>query len=136
MSDMGRATRNIVSGYNRDQVFQGRLYAPERRALVTEFNGALPQGVTITRATWKTLDTAVAAMSAPQVLPGLRSAQVMVQAQYDGFCCIRLDALLSNGEQFVAHHVLQILPARYLSNDTWFNGPSQLVADAPVEPLP
>lgn len=128
MSDIGRATRNIVSGYNRDRVFQARLYAPERRVLVTDFNGAIPKGVTITRATWKTLDTTVAAMSSPSVLTGNRSAQVMVQAQFDGFCCIRLDVLLSNGEQFVAHHVLQILPARYLSNDTWTNGPSELVA--------
>lgn len=136
MSDMGRATRNIVSGYNRDRVFQARLYAPERRALVTDFNGALPNGVTIVRATWKTLDTTIAAMSSPSILEGERSAQVMVQAQYDGFCCIRLDALLSNGEQFVAHHVLHILPARYLNNDTWFNGPCELVAEPAPEPIP
>lgn len=130
MSDMGRATRNIVSGFNRDQVFQARLYAPERRALVTEFNGAIPKGVTITRAVWDTLDTFVAAMSTPSILAGGRSCQVMLTAQVDGFCCIRLTAELSNGEKFVAHHVIQILPARYMSTDVWANGPTQLVATA------
>lgn len=130
MADMGRATKNIVSAYNRDRVFEGRIYAPERRLLVTDFNGALPKGVTITRATWKTLDTTVAAMSAPSILSGNRSAQVMIQAQYDGFCCIRLDAQLSNGEQFTAHHVIRVLPARYLSGDSWVNGPSEISVEA------
>jgi hypothetical protein len=130
MADMGRATRNIVSGYNRDCAFQARLYAPERRALVTEFNGALPKGVTIMRAVWDTLDTFVAAMSDPEVLPGARSCQVMLTAQVDGFCCIRLTVELSNGEKFAAHHVIQILPARYMSTDIWANGPTQLTATA------
>lgn len=133
---MGRATRNIVSGYNRDQVFQGRLYAPERRQLVTDFNGALPKGVTIVRAVWNTQDTFTAAMSAPLILPGERSCQVLLQAQVDGFCCIRLDVQLSNGEQFSAWHVIQILPARYMSTDVWANGPGQLVAEIEPTPLP
>ncbi len=133
MADMGRATRNIVSGYNRDQVFQARLYAPERRALVTEFNGALPKGVIIVRAVWDTLDTFTASMSDPAIAESGRSCQVMLTAQVDGFCCIRLTVDLSNGEQFAAHHVVQILPARYMSTDIWANGPTQLVAE-PVGP--
>lgn len=130
MSDMGRATRNIVSGYSRERVFQANLYAFERRELVTDFNGAIPAGVSIVRAVWNTQDTLPVAMSDPSINPGGRSCKVMLQAQVDGFSCIRLDAELSNGERYSQWHVIRILPARYMSGDTWVNGPSQLVATA------
>lgn len=136
MSDMGRATRNIVSGYNRDRVFQARIYAPERRALVTDFNGALPAGVKITKATWNTWDNYPAVMAAPSIADSGRSCQVMVTAQVDGISCIRLAVELDNGERFVAHHVIQILPARYMQQDNWINGPTELVAYPVVPPLP
>ncbi len=128
--DLGRATRNIVSGYNRDRVFQSRLYAPERRALVTDFNGALPVCAKIVKATWDTWDNYPAVMASPSIAPNGRACQVMLTAQVDGVCCIRLSVELDNGERFIAHHVIQILPARYMQPDNWINGPTQLVATA------
>jgi len=126
VSDMGRVTKCIVSAFNRDRVHYGQIYSPEKRQLLTDFNGALPAGVTITKATWNTQDNWTGVMSAP-VVDG-RRCSVIVQAQIDGACCIRLDAELSNGERYCQWHVIRILPARYVVNDNWTTGPKQLVA--------
>lgn len=134
MSDIGRVTRCVVSAHNRDRVHYGQVYSPERRQLVTDFNGALPPGVTISKATWNTLDNWTGVMSDP-VVDG-RKVSINVQAQIDGACCIRLDAELSNGERYCQWHVLRILPARYVRNDNWITGPQQLVAFPPETPLP
>lgn len=126
MSDMGRVTKCIVSAYSRDRVHYGAIYAPETRQLLTDFNGALQAGVTITRATWNTQDNYNARMSTP-VVDG-RKASIMLAAQYDGYCCIRLDVDLSNGERYCVWHVIRIQPARYVVNDNFTNGPQQLTA--------
>lgn len=129
MSSIGRATRNIVSGYNRDRVFQASLYAAERRPLVTDLNGAVPKGVYINRAVWKTIDNYQAAMSAPAVIENGRAAQVTLQAQWPGTCCIRMDATLSDGSVMSCWHVIRILPALYMPSDSYQNGPTTLAVD-------
>ncbi|WP_312321199.1 hypothetical protein, partial [Stenotrophomonas sp.] len=126
VSDMGRVTKCIVSGYNRDRVHYGSVYAPERRQLLTDFNGALPKGVTITKATWNTQDGYNASMS-DGVVDG-RKAWITLAAQYQGYCGIRLDVELSNGERYSVWHVIRILPAQIMTGDTYQNGPSQLIA--------
>lgn len=126
MSDLGRVTKCIVSAYNRDRVHYGSVYAPETRQLLTDFNGALPAGITITKATWNTQDGYNARMFSPQVQG--RKAWIMLGAQFEGVCCIRLDAELSNGERYSVWHVIRIQPARIMAGDTYQNGPSQLVA--------
>ena len=123
---MGRVTTCLVSAFNRDRVHYGSIYAPEKRQLLTDFNGALPLGVTITKATWNTQDGYNATMSAP-VVQG-RKAWIMLAAQYEGYCCIRLDVELSNGERYCVWHVIRIQPARIMSGDIYQNGPEQLVA--------
>ena len=128
VSDIGRATRNYVSAHQRDRVHRASLYANEKRALVTDFNGAIPKERSIVSATWQTDDTSQCVMSQPQA--EARQVQVQVAAQYTGHCRIRVDATLDNGEVYSAWHVIRVQPAPYFSNPGWANGPSNLTANA------
>lgn len=122
--EIGRATRNHVSAYQRDRVFQASLFANERRCLVTNFNGAIPPGRTIARAVWQTLDQSQCVMSLPAI--NGREVQAMVSAQYQGRCRIRVDVTLDNGEIYSAWHVIRIQPAPMFNNPGWATGPSRL----------
>lgn len=124
--ELGRATRNYVSAYQRDRVFRGSIYAAEKRCLVTNFNGALPRGRTIVSARWQTWDTVNCYMASPAI--NGREVQVMVTAQYGGNCRIRVDVTLDNGEVYTAWHVIRVLPAPYFNNPGWVTGPSSLTA--------
>ena len=129
VSDIGRVTRNYVSAHQRDRVHRASLYANERRALVTDFNGAIPKGRSIVSATWQTDDTSQCVMSQPEA--EARQVQVQIAAQYAGQCRIRVGATLDNGEVYSAWHVIRVQPAPYFNNPGWVNGPSRLTAVAP-----
>ncbi len=122
--ELGRATRNIVSAYQRDRVFRSSLYASERRCMVTDFNGAIPPGRSIVKAVWQTPDTMQARMDGP-VIHG-RQVQVAINAQYTGESRIRVDVTLDNGEIYSAWHVIRVMAAPYFNNPGWTNGPSRL----------
>lgn len=128
MSDIGRVTRNYVSAHQRDRVHRASLYAKEKRALVTDFNGAIPKERSIVSATWQTDDTSQCVMSQPEA--EARQVQVQVAAQYTGHCRIRVDATLDNGEVYSAWHVIRVQPAPYFSNPGWVTGPRMLTAVA------
>jgi hypothetical protein len=122
--EIGRATRNYLSAYQRDRVFRASLYAAEKRCLVTNFNGAIQPGRSIVSATWQTWDTSQCVMSSPAISG--REVQVTVAAQYAGNCRIRVDATLDNGEVYSAWHVIRVQPAPYFNNPGWVTGPSSL----------
>lgn len=126
MSDIGRVTRNYVSAHQRDRVHRASLYASEKRALVTNFNGAIPKERSIVSATWQTDDTSQCVMSQPEA--EARQVQVQIAAQYTGHCRIRVDATLDNGEVYSAWHVIRVQPAPYFSNSGWVTGPRTLTA--------
>ncbi|NJB80303.1 hypothetical protein [Xanthomonas arboricola] len=128
MSDIGRVTRNYVSAHQRDRVHRASLYANEKRALVTDFNGAIPKERSIVLATWQTDDTSQCVMSQPEA--EARQVQVQVAAQYTGHCRIRVDATLDNGEVYSAWHVIRVQPAPYFNNPGWVTGPRTLTAVA------
>ncbi|WP_312707287.1 hypothetical protein [Stenotrophomonas sp.] len=130
MSDMGRATRNIVSGYQRDRIFRASLMASESRQLVTDFNGVIPKGRTIARATWQSWETITAAMSEPAI--DGTSVEVRITAQYSGRARIRVDVELDNGDVYSAWHIVRVMPAPYFENQGWVTGPRKLVATPPV----
>ncbi|NIJ86983.1 hypothetical protein FHY35_004033 [Xanthomonas arboricola] len=126
MNDIGRVTRNYVSAHQRDRVHRASLYANEKRALVTDFNGAIPKGRSIVSATWQTDDTSQCVMSQPEA--EARQVRVQIAAQYTGHCRIRVDATLDNGEVYSAWHVIRVQPAPHFNNPGWVNGPSRLTA--------
>lgn len=128
MSDMGRATRNIVSGYQRDRIFRASLFANESRQLVTDFGGAIPKERTITKAVWQTLDITYVAMSAPAI--DGRSVQVRVKAQWSGRSRIRVDVTLDNGDVYSAWQIVRVMAAPYFNNPGWSNGPQRLEVSA------
>ncbi|MGS0573464.1 hypothetical protein ACQR5V_21425 [Xanthomonas oryzae pv. oryzicola] len=137
MNDIGRVTHNYVSAHQRDRVHRASLYANEKRALVTDFNGAIPKGATIACATWETYDTSQCLMSEPAI--NNRQVQVQLTAQYSGNCRIRVDAELDNGEVYSAWHVIRVQPAPYFNSPGWANGPSRLhicVSDPNPNPSP
>lgn len=122
--EIGRATRNVVSAYQRARVFRSNLFASERRCLVTDFNGAIPKGRSIVRSVWQTQDTIQAAMSEPAI--NGRQVQVTITAQYSGESRIRVDATLDNGEIYSAWHVVRVVAAPYFNNPGWVTGPNRL----------
>lgn len=126
--EIGRATRNYVSAYQRDRVARSSLYASERRCLVTDFNGAIPKGRSIVKAVWQTPDTMQAAMSAPRISG--RQVEVTISAQYAGQSRIRVDATLDNGEVYSAWHVVKVMASPYFNNPGWSNGPQRLEVSA------
>lgn len=128
MADLGRATHNYVSAHQRDRVFNTCLFANERRSLVTDLSGAIAPGRTITRAVWQTREPSKCAMSAPAITG--RAVQVMIAAQHQGRCRIRVDVTLDNGEVRSAWHVIQVLPSPVFDDPGWSNGPSRLEAVA------
>lgn len=128
MSDMGRATRNIVSGYQRDRIFRASLFANESRQLVTDFGGVIPKERTITKAVWQTLDITYVAMSAPAI--DGRSVQVRVKAQWSGRSRIRVDVTLDNGDVYSAWQIVRVMAAPYFNNPGWSNGPQRLEVTA------
>lgn len=128
MSDIGRVTRNYVSAHQRDRVHRASLYANEKRALVTDFNGAIPKERSIVSAAWQTDDTSQCVMSVPELVG--RQVQVQIAAQYSGQCRIRVDATLDNGEVYSAWHVIRVQPAPYFNNPGWVTGPRMLMAVA------
>lgn len=123
-ADLGRATRNFVSGYQRDRVFRASFYAAEKRYLVTSFSGVMQGGRSIVSARWQTNDASNCYMASPAI--NGREVQVMVTAQYGGHGRIRVDATLDNGEVYSAWHVIRVQPAPYFNNPGWVTGPSSL----------
>lgn len=134
MSDMGRVTRNIVSGYQRDRVFRSSLYASESRQLVTDFNGAMPADRSIVQAVWQTWENQCIAMGPAEVSE--RSVQIRVAAQYSGRSRIKLDVTLDNGDVFSAWHIIRVMGAPYFDNPGWVTGPRKVVATIPAVELP
>lgn len=124
--EIGRVTRNYVSAHQRDRVHQGSIYASERRALVTNFNGAIPKGRAIVSAVWQTRDTLICAMSDPVVRT--REVQVSIAAQYSGEARIRVDATLDDGSIYSAWHVISVRAAPMFGGSGWIAGPSRLEA--------
>jgi hypothetical protein len=131
---MTRATKNIVSAYQRDRVFASSLYANESRELVTEFSGVLEPGDTpIVRATWDTYDTVFAAMSAPEI--DGTAVKVRIKAQYAGRTRIRVDVTTPSGDVYSAWHSIRVQGAPYFTNNGWVTGPQHLeVVILPLEP--
>lgn len=121
---IGRVLTNIVSAFQRDRVHYGQMYASEAQTLTTNFNGAIPKGATITSAVWQTDDTMTGYLSDAQIVG--RSVSVKVRAQHSGRCRIRVTITTDAGSVLPAWHVVRVLPAPYLGNEGWTNGPRRL----------
>lgn len=98
--ELGRVTREYVSAYQRGRIHNSRLIRGETRCLVANFNGAIPVGRTITTANWYCLQPYAVAMSNAQITADGRTTQVMIAAQSQGPCTIKVVATLDNGEQY------------------------------------
>lgn len=126
---MSRATKNIVSAYQRDRVFATNLYANEARDLVTDFNALIEPGQTIVRAVWDTFDTIFAAMSSPAI--DGNSVKVKIAAQYSGRTRIRVGVTLNTGTTYSAWHAITVDSAPYFNNTGWVTGPQHLEVVVP-----
>jgi hypothetical protein len=126
MADLGRATRDYASAYIRDRIFWTRLYAPEKRLLVSNLNGAIPKGVTITASKWQTNFPYSVVMSNPVIEADGRSSDLTVLAQLPGRGWIRATHTLSNGETYVQQYQVVVASQPYYVGDTYINGPVEL----------
>lgn len=126
--ELGRVTRAVVSGYNRDRVHQSRLFPSEKRCLVANFNGAIPSGRTIDRVEWRLDVVAYVAMSNPSISG--REVRVMIEACYWGTAAIRASVTLDNGEVYNQLFAVRVLDGPYFGAETTAAGPAVLIATA------
>lgn len=120
MVNVGRSTRAYVSGYQRARVHVGTVRRQEKRYLVADFNAAIPAGVTITSATWRTTNPWSMSMSLPTISG--REVSVLVDFQNSGRGAIKATITLSNGEVYnqLFEYIVRDAP--------WFDEPFALTA--------
>jgi hypothetical protein len=117
-TDLGRATRAYVSGYDRARVQQCRLYRFEKRCLIANFNGALGAARTIASAVWRIDAPWVGVISTPQITEDGRESSVLFASQLGGWANIRCEVTLDNGEIYNQVFRVNVREASYFFDDS------------------
>ena len=129
-AELGRVTRAFVSGYQRTRVHRSRLVRGEKRCLIADFNGAIPEGRTITSVTWRTTQNSAAILSEAAVVDGGRKARVMLEAGI-GCAQVKCDVTLDNGEVYNQRFDVLVQPDPWFQGETTpTRGPQELTATA------
>lgn len=129
--DIGRVSHAYASAHDRTRVHSTRLYPREKRALVADFNGAIPRERTIVQAEWRMEVVCAAAMSNASIAADQRSSQVMLQACYRGYTSIRCQVTLDNGEIYNQQFVIEVLAGPYFGDENTAAGPQVLTVTEP-----
>lgn len=124
-TELGRATRCYVSGYDRARAQVARLVRGESRCLVADLNGAIGAARTVTSVTWRVQLPYIARMSNARIDADAREVAVDVLARYPGCTPIKCEATLDNGEVYVQLFSLRVRDA------AWFDGENDAV-DGPT----
>jgi hypothetical protein len=96
---MSRATKCYVSAYDLSRVHQSSLYRFASRLYVANFNGALPPGERIVRATWRIDAPEIAVMSDPQISDDGRETSVRFDAQLGGWASMQCEVVTDAGNK-------------------------------------
>jgi hypothetical protein len=132
MPEIGRATRSFVSAYDRARIQASRLYRFEKRALIANFNGAIPIGTTIASATWRTDAPDIGVMSAPAISTNLRETSVLYATQLGGFANIRCEATLNDGSIYNQNFRINVRETSCFFDDPPnVSGPASVTVVAP-----
>lgn len=112
--EKGRATTAYVSGYQRDRVHRSRLVRGERRELVANFNGVIPEGRIIASATWRTNQAYAANLSGARI--DGRQVFATLTAQQGTRAHIKCEVTLDSGDVYNQVFIVSI------KTGPWFNG--------------
>lgn len=128
MASLGRASRAYVSAYDRGRVVSVRLYPQETRQLVSDFNGALEAGRTISQAVWDMYILGYASMTSGAIDD--RQTSVLLTASYRGQVALRCQVTLDNGEVMNQLFAIEVLDGPIWDGDPPASGPSRITVSA------
>lgn len=96
--ELGRVTKALVSAYTASRQETRRIRRFAKRCCVGQFNGSMPEGVTITSVRFETTSPWSILMSNPRIESTGRSAAVDVQFNFAGLGGLIITSTWSNGE--------------------------------------
>lgn len=129
-SDLGRATRIVVSGYARMKVHDARIIRGEKRALVVSLKGAIPAARTIASARWQCDDGTTVVMSNPRLSDDLKETAIDLLASWPGCGNLKCTMTLDNGEAMAQLAVVMVSDAYYFTDGSSQTGPTDLTVTA------
>lgn len=128
-NEIGQVSRAYASAHERTRVHVVRMGRSEKRALIANFNGAIPVGATIASATWRASGGAMTSMASASVTG--RQTQVTITAGGSGRSTIRCDVTLSTGEVYTQAFRIEVRGEPWFSGETVpVNGPTMITVVA------
>lgn len=129
-ADYGRATRVVVSGYDRSLIHNSTLVRGEKRPLVVSFKGAMPKGRTIASARWQCQDNTVLVMSNPRLSDDKRETAIDLLASWIGCGTVKCTATMDNGEVYSQLAVVRVMDGYWFVDGQSQTGPTDLTVTA------
>lgn len=131
-AELGRTTRNYVSGYSLSRQNVTRVRRMAKRCVVANFNGALPKERTIASVRWETTSPWSLYMSNARIATGARESMVDVTFNFAGWGGLLCTATLDNGEIYNAEFSFTVIDSPLYPSATYDtnNGPYRLDATA------
>lgn len=126
MADLGRATTSYVSAHDRTRVHASRLFPNERRSLIANFNGAIPEALSIVSVVWRMDPVYAVAMADAEVTA--RTSQVTITACWPGRAGIRCEVTLDNGEVYNQLFAVDVQCGPWFADTPLSAGPASLSA--------
>lgn len=128
--ELGRVTRNVVSGYTLSRPTVTRVRRMAKRCVVANFNGALTKGRTIVAVRWETTSPWAIFMENARIISGQRQSAVDVTFNFAGWGGVLCTATLDNGEVYNAEFSFTVTDSPLYPTATYpnTNGPFRLDA--------
>jgi len=126
--ELGRTTRNYVSGYTLSRQAVTRVRRQAKRCVIANFNGALPAGRTIVSARWETTSPWSVYMSNPRIAHGQRETMIDISFNFAGWGGVLCTVTLDNGELYNAEFSFTVIDSPLYPSATYDtnNGPYRL----------
>ena len=131
-AELGRTTRNYVSGYSLSRQNVTRVRRMAKRCVVANYNGALTKGRTIASVRWETTSPWSLYMSNARIAAGGRESMVDVTFNFAGWGGLLCTATLDNGEIYNCEFSFTVIDSPLYPSATYDtnNGPYRLDATA------
>jgi hypothetical protein len=128
--ELGRVTRQYVSGYTLATAGISRVRRMSKRCCVANFNGALSKGRLITSVRWETTSPWAILMENARIATNQREAMVDVTFNFAGWGGLLCTATLDNGEVYNCEFNFTVLdmPLYPTADYPTANGPYRLDA--------
>lgn len=129
-TEYGRATRIVVSGYDRSRVHASVLSRGEKRVLVVSIKGATPVARTIASARFQCTTGANLVMSNARLSNDKREAGIDLQAGCAGRAGLRCTLTLDDGDVMVQLAAITVQDMCGFTPSPMPNGPTDLTVTA------